>query len=956
MSNTSRVINNKPNKRVSPEDILSTNVYIPSFRETKELTNVEKTNFREYIERDRKTNKVKTALQATKKRNDYDYFASVSASKQNNSTIIEKEKKNVIKIESPSIIDIDTRNRDKNAYPYPSDFKFPLGKTFYNIKSIELVSTAIPNTDQVITNTPEKILNNKISWVNREDQDLGIYLNRSVSSIGDFLFVTIQNHRLGTQVRDGRFYVKISKSTTTPSVDGIRFAEIFDANTLKIPFNGGINATATLDIDTGVPNYTVDLTPGNYTATSIATEIQKQMNLVKRRNNTGDIFHYFTVDVNLDTDVMVFRSYITRQLQGNPLTVISGSGIITVTSISHGHKSGDFVLIIGAKTTGGITSNILNGLFTVDVLNSDSFTYEVNERASETANGGGTTCKTGTPSEFKLIFDTAESLIANNIGFPSEDSSEKLGTSQSPLTTKALHITDAQISGDYVTFTSPGHELESVESYVLTSLTAGSTPIFTTSTNHGLRDTQSVHIYYPWSEPKLNGFYSITATGPDTFRLDTITISVPGSGLGELKHGGDTIKLIDFKSIPSINGNLYFVENGTANTFQIKQTLTQIQQDNIPNTLVGTTQIFINHENHGFNTIVSIDPDTATSALITTKVPHGLNGERFTGATKQSSILNTVDITTLSPHGLETSDTVFISNSVSGADISGTHVIQFITSTIFRIFFVGGTDLGTCDVNTGDNVIFSETNSTPSLSSNNLGIIKFYIEYVNDTSFIVRTGFPITTPGTFGLLGRDNKIALHRVTASENGGSTLGGIPLISINGHFLNIDRIVDENNYMVRVKEHSTFTSSAGGSDTVITSSRHGYRKFQSNTFSGEEEGALYRSISLEGENYLYLVSPGLQTVFSPGNEIVGEIFSRIVLTEPPGSMLFDSFVSVPKIFNPPLSSLKDISFKMKRSDGILFNFNDIDYSMSLKIIEIVDRIVDTEMSSVTGASDLH
>lgn len=954
MSNTSRVINNKPNKKISPEDILSTNVYIPSFRETKQVTNVEKNNFREYIEKDRRNDKVKRALQVTK--NDYDYFASVAVSKQNNSTVIEKQKKNVIKIESPSIIDIDTRNRDKNAYPYPSDFKFPLGKTFYNVKSIELVSTAIPNTDQVITNTPEKILNNKITWVNKEDQDLGIYLNRTVSSIGNFLFVTIQNHRLESQARDGKFYVKISKSTSIPSVDGVRFAEIFDSNTLKIPFTGGINATATVDIDVGVPNYTVDLTPGNYTATSISNEIKKQMNLIKRRNNTGDIFHFFTVDVNLDTDVMVFRSYITRQLQGNPLTVVSGSGIVTVNAISHGHKSGDFVLIIGAKTTGGITSNVLNGLFRVDILNSDSFTYEVNERANETANGGGTTCKTGTPSQFKLIFDTAESLIANNIGFPSEDSSQKLGTNNSPITTKALHITDAVINGDYITFTSDNHGLDNFQTFILTSLIPGEVPTFTTLTNHNLKDTQSVYIDYPWSNPPLNGFYSITATGPNTFRLDTIFIISTSIGTGELKHGGDTIKLIDFKSVPTINGKLYAVENGTLNTFQIKQKLTEIQQDNIHNTIIGTTQIFINHENHGFNTIKTIEPDTSTSALITTTVSHGLNGKRFTGAVKESSVLNTVDITTLEPHGLSTSDSVFISNSVNGADITGIYNIQFITPTVFRIFFVGGTDLGTCDVNTGDDVIFSETNSTPSLSSNNLGNIKFYIEYVDDTSFIVRTGFPITIPGTFGLLGRDNKIALHRVTASENGGSVLGGIPLISINSHFLNIDRIVDENNYMVRVRDHSTFTTSAGGSDTVISSSRHGFRKFQSNTFSGEEEGALFRSISLEGENYLYLVSPGLQTVFSPGNESVGEIFSRIVLTEPPGSMLFDSFVSVPKIFNPPLSSLKDISFTMKRSDGILFNFNDIDYSMSLKIIEIVDRIVDTELSAVTGTSDLY
>jgi hypothetical protein len=139
-------------------------------------------------------------------------------------------------------------------------------------------------------------------------------------------------------------------------------------------------------------------------------------------------------------------------------------------------------------------------------------------------------------------------------------------------------------------------------------------------------------------------------------------------------------------------------------------------------------------------------------------------------------------------------------------------------------------------------------------------------------------------------------------------------------------------------------------------MSSSSHGKRTFQSNTFDGTDTGVLYKSISLEGENYLYITSPGLQTVFAPGNEIVGDIFSRLVLSEPPGHMLFNTFVSVPKEFNPPLRSLKEIKLEIKRSDGILFNFNDMDYSVSLRVVEIIDRIVDTEFSSTTGTSDLY
>lgn len=953
--NTSRVINQRPKEDIAPEDMLATHAFIPSIDSTVDLTQAEKAGYRAYTETMQRNRQVKKAIDDTKTVEDYDYFASVPVSNRG-STIIKKRQKDIIKIEHSSIVDIDTRKRNKNLYPEPSSFTFALGKTFYNIKSVELVSTAIPNTDQTITNKPIQIRNNRISWENLEDEDLGRYLNKSVTSLGNYVYITITNHGLSTQVRDGRFFVKISKSTSTPNIDGRRYTEIVDANTLRIPFQGGIVATATADIDTGIPNYTVELTPGNYNASTIVTEIQKQMNLVKRRNNTGNIYHYFNVTVNLDTDVITFRSYITKQLSGSPIATTSGTGLITVTSLSHGFKSGDYVLMINVKSMGGLNGSVINGLFVITVINSDTFVYEINERASESGIGGGTTCKTGKPSDFRLIFDTANSLIVNNIGFPDEDSSETLGTSITPITTKALNISNAVINGNYITFTSNSHGLTSANMFTITSVTVGTNPILTTSTPHGLSDTDTAYIFYSFSEPQLQAFYPVTATSDTTFRLDTVEILSNTGGTGILKHGGDTIKLSNFKSVPTINENVYIIENVTTNTFEIEVGVTQIQTSSIPYTIVGTRQITINHPSHGFNTLTSIAASTATTALITTKVPHGLTGTRFTGATKATTLINTVDITVATPHGLTTSDTVLISNSVNGADIAGSYVIQAISASTFRITFVGGTSAGTCDVNTGNTVIFSDTNSTPSLSSNALGITTFYVEYVSSTTFLIQTGFSITTPGTYGMLGRSKKIAIHRVTASEIGGSTLGGIPLISIVHNYYVIDNVIDQDSYMIRVRDHATFTTSSGGSDIVVTSTRHGYRKFQSNTFTGQDDGVLYKSISLEGENYLYLVSPGLQTVFAPGNEAVGDIFSRIVLSEPPGNMLFNTFVTVPKEFNPPLRSLKDISFDIKRSDGILFNFNDTDFSMSIRVVEIVDRIADSEFSSATGTSDLY
>lgn len=947
--NSTRIINQPPRDIIDPEDLMYTNTFI-SNTSSGDTTQTQKQEFIDYYNQKKRSQQIKrTVDKINQEPQSYDYFANTSRN------VIEKTKDNIVKIEETYIVDIDTRNRDKNLYSSPSDFIIPLGKTFYNVKSIELVSSAIPNTDQTITNTPIQIRNNRISWQNMEDYDLGYFLNAILTTtIDDHVDITIENHSLSTRVLQGNFYVNITNSTSSPNIDGERYAEIIDANTLRIPFQGGILATATAIIDTGFPTYTVELTPGNYNATSIVDEISKQMNLIKRRNNIGVIYHYFTVEVSLDTDVITFSSYITRQLSANPLSTQAGTGVITVSSFSHGYKTGDQVLIIGAKNTGGLTANILNGLYEVTVLSSDSFSYEVNERANAPGDGGGSTVKTGRPSEFRLLFDTANSLIVDNIGFPDEDSSELLGTSPSPITTKTLVPIDIQIFGDYVRFTCNNHGLESAQVYSISGITTGNKPIVTVGSNHNIGSGETVYIQYLHSTPQLDGNYNITVTGNNTFRINTLHISANPGGFGKLKHSGDQISLTNFKSIPVITGKPLIVENATTNTFDVEVNILEIQESSIMETIIGTQQINVYHPNHNFNIINDISFYSNTASLITTKVKHNLNGIKYTSVSSETIITNTVDITVIS-HGLSTSDSVFISNSTNIPSIDGTYVIQIVSSDIFRISFIGGTSTGVCDVNVGDIVVFSNTNSIPNITTNNNGNVRYYINKITDTQFTIDTGYPITVPGTSGIIGRNNNFTLHRIESSQPNGDNLGGIPLSRLNHVYYKIANIIDENNYMFRTDKYATSTVSAGGNNVVITSQHHGYRSFQSNTYSGEPSGVLYKSISLEGENYIFLISPNLQTVYSPGNETVGDIFAKILLNQAPGLLMFDSFVSTPKRFNPPLSYLKSLQFTVKRKDGYLFNFNNSDFSISLRITEIIDRIQGSNMSSRTGTSDL-
>lgn len=942
---SNRNVNIPPNVHIeNDDDMLFTNQFVSTIN-TRDVNDTEKKEFRRYYE---SRNKIATETPRRELR----------------TAIVDKKQKDILKTEKVSIVDLDTSNRNTNLYPAQNHFKMELGKTFYNVKRVKLVSTSIPNTDQVITDTPIEIRNNTISWQNLEDIDLGIYRNCSIETTEpDTVDITISGHRFSDQQREGDFLIRISKSTSSPNIDGQWLAEIIDENTIRINFYGGIAITADATIDAGFPNYTISITPGNYSITTISSEIQSKLNSVKRRNNTGVIFHYFTVDVSLDTDVVTFRSYITKQLQNNPISTTAGTGIITVHSVSHGFKRNDYVLMINLKNTGGLTSTILNGLYQVNVVDVDTFTYEVNERASNAADGGGATCKTGKPSEFRLLFDTSRSIIVFNIGFRDEDSGSFMNLNESaPLTTETKTITGVNLTGNYLDFTSPSHGLTdntifTVSQIVLDILNVRK-PMVVVSTAHRLQGVQNVFIYYPFSEPKLNNFYEVIVNGSNTFLLSNVQITSSGSGSGLMKMGGDKVKLLNFNCIPSVENKVFCIENTTANTFRvhIPEGVISYQNISLEDVVVCTNKLYVKHQEHGFNTITAIDPYTSTSALITTSVRHLLSGTLYENIQATTAITNTVDLVIIN-HGIETSDNIYVSHSNTVPNIDGNYFVQVVDTDTVRISVIGGvTTAGTCSVNKGQYVVISGTNSVPDVSTNVFGDSKYYVNVIDPYSFTIDTGFNLTVNGTSGLIGRELKISTHGVMASSPGGDSFAGIPLTSVNGKYHKIDRIINENEYLITLIDFATKTYSGGGNQITVSSERHGFRNFQSNTYTGEETGKLYRSISLEGENFIFLISNNLQTVYSPGNEKIGDIFAKILLNEPPGLMMFDSFISAPKDFSPPLAVFKDIEIYMKRRDGYLFNFNNINYSISLEITEIIDQISNTGISGRTGSSDIY
>jgi ribosomal protein L31 len=803
----------------------------------------------------------------------------------------------------------------------------------------------------------------------------------------------------------------------TGIIDNPRQVTVIDSSTLRFPYSGGI-APGTTNIDTGFPSYIDNITPGSYTFQTICTQMTANLNLVKRRNGSGQ-YHYFTVTPNLDTNIMKIDSVITKLLPANSVATLAGSTTITISQQSHGFYTGDRITMIGIQNLAGIPGTTLSGIFNITVIDFNTFTYNVNITANATSVGGGNTVRSGKDAPLRMLFNTANTLIQYNLGYPNEDSTDAI-VATNPITTKALKITNASIIGNYIRFTTTiPHGLYLSTVLTIINISVGSPVLITTSVPHGITVPTLVTIRNSNSKPKINGTFQAIPVGVNIFEITVLTTTQTGN-TGQALYSGDKIKITGLATVPNITVNpSYFVENiPSANQFDVFFQTTSIDPLSINACIIGTSQVFINHPNHPFNELVSITTVNTNFANIQTKINNNLLGTRTDSVTIVDGPVNTntVDIN-LSNHGLTTSDVITITNSTTNPIVDGTYNVQVVDLNTLAINFVH-TSLtsGTGTILTGSKVTISYSNSLPKIDGTYNVFNKLFItsittgtitstittnntnywnvgdqititnsnstpvidgiytiqSIVNPTSFRILLVNPVVNPGTYGLvvnnsrfqiylgytlttpgagnagiLGRNNDVVHYRIKSNIIGANNIGGIPLTVLNGTYKPIANIIDSNNYMVRtIESYATSTVTDGMSDVRVSSLHNGFRTPQYNTNTGDSSGTLFRSINLAGEFFVYLVSPGLQTVFN--NSGVDDTFAKILLTQPPGAMAYSTFISSPFVFDNPLASINTMSFKILTSGGFLFNLNNINYSFSLKFTEIVNQNESDFMSS--------
>lgn len=701
------------------------------------------------------------------------------------------------------------------------------------------------------------------------------------------------------------------------------------------------------------PVYSVELRIGSYISTTLSNEITNKLASLKRRNKVGD-FHFFTVDLDIDTDIVTFTSLILTQLPNNPLSVTTGLGIVSVNAPNHGYKTGDSVYLTGVKNLAGLTSSVLSGFHEITVINANTFQFEVNVKAGETAIGGGNTVKSGRSAPFQLLFGEYPHTVAPNIGFPLENSAQRIDTFvksienlyQVKIITASPHgLVRAAVINTVLTIngstTSPNIDGNRVitnivdANTILVSVNApinfnvfstgqvtynGATPLDVLSFSNNETDTvllttfsphnykisdigDTVTLYDTSTVPSFNGDNTIIGTLSDTTLIlpgsvldgGSSNVSVIGAGGSMARHQPLTTKTVNIANI--IPGVITTIVCDAAHTLKVGD---KIRINNI------LTLPSITDRNAGIHEVYSIPSSTSfTINFKTTSFdPISIdNGTAFVG---------TRIVTVSFPyHGFNT--IVSIANSGAG-------VVQIITQLPHNL-------------TTGDKIRISSSNCIPSIDDGG-----YEVTVVSSDTFTIEFVPALSAPGTFGVLGMSNDFYLY-------GATELGGLTVADLTATLHSVREILDQHTFTFNADNYASSSDKGGGTNVFVSSYRHGFSGTQNNT----KNSLLNRSINLEGENYAFLCCPQLATMMNTGP--VKDIFARITLDQSPGSMVF-AFLSNPKEFETvPLDKLSELEFSVLNWNNTLFDFNDLDYSFVLEITEVVDTTTGFNISSRRG-----
>ena len=183
--------------------------------------------------------------------------------------------------------------------------------------------------------------------------------------------------------------------------------------------------------------YSIEITPGNYTISSLISEMTKQIQSVSRINsnlttNIKSVDNYYSIfsnnstEITIDSKTNIFSISMYNQISVDNAVLTIGSGTnnkytqLQIIHPNHGLNVGDTILLSNILSFNKIPSSILNNTFTISSI-IDSSNYIVN-LGNYSNNGSLTQTVSGTdniirsPIYFRLLFDKL-GTIGNILGF-----------------------------------------------------------------------------------------------------------------------------------------------------------------------------------------------------------------------------------------------------------------------------------------------------------------------------------------------------------------------------------------------------------------------------------------------------------------------------------------------------------------------------------------------------------
>jgi len=184
--------------------------------------------------------------------------------------------------------------------------------------------------------------------------------------------------------------------------------------------------------------YEIEITPGNYSTSSLAIEIKTEIeNLIRNTNSNSLIFNdgnnsvleksrNFSCSVNINQFTDIFSISLF-----SIIIIIKGITIsnqiyddqrkrIIINHADHNLSVGDKITIAGASSTSGIPSSVINIEHEIEsIIDSNNYVIKLplhNDSNTTENNGGGSAINILIPLFFRLLFDKKDTL-GNLLGF-----------------------------------------------------------------------------------------------------------------------------------------------------------------------------------------------------------------------------------------------------------------------------------------------------------------------------------------------------------------------------------------------------------------------------------------------------------------------------------------------------------------------------------------------------------